>query len=237
MINQRFLKEREAAFQELLASAARLQQLVPDTVLVGGTAAILHAGHRFSFDHDHVVTDLRDRFDTVLDALEREGEWVTNRTAYGKLIPGSLGGIETGIRQLIRKTPLETEQFRFFDGVTIRIPTIEETLRIKAFLIVKRNQTRDYIDVAALADRYSLTRAAQVLNSIDLYYADQAPEEKTVAAQLVAQLVTPCPKDSRTTKYLHDYKGLAARWQKWSQVIEVCQQLADAMLLRSIDHS
>jgi hypothetical protein len=39
----------------------------------------LYAGHRDSYDHDHVLADLRDRFDVVLEALESEGEWMTNR--------------------------------------------------------------------------------------------------------------------------------------------------------------
>lgn len=90
----------------VLESAARLQKLVPDAVLVGGSAAALYAGHR-SYDHDHVVADLAERFDTVLEAVESQDGWVTNRVTPGKIIPGELGGIETGIRQLIRRTPLD----------------------------------------------------------------------------------------------------------------------------------
>ena len=52
---------------------------MPDAVLVGESAVALYAGHCDSFDHDHVLADLRDRFDVVLEALESEGEWVTNR--------------------------------------------------------------------------------------------------------------------------------------------------------------
>ena len=37
----------------VLESAARLQEVVPDAVLVGGSAAALWANHRSSFDHDH----------------------------------------------------------------------------------------------------------------------------------------------------------------------------------------
>lgn len=47
----------------VLSSAARLQRILPDAVLVGGTAAAIHVGHRFSRDADHILTDLRDRFD------------------------------------------------------------------------------------------------------------------------------------------------------------------------------
>jgi phage major head subunit gpT-like protein len=53
----------------VLEAAARLQELVPDAVLVGGSAAALYAGHRDSYDHDHVVADLADRFDAVLEAV------------------------------------------------------------------------------------------------------------------------------------------------------------------------
>lgn len=52
----------------VLRSAARLQKLVPDAVLVGGSAAALYAGHRDSYDH--VLADLADRFDAVHDAVE-----------------------------------------------------------------------------------------------------------------------------------------------------------------------
>src|SRR5687767_1362929 len=90
----------------VLESAARLQELVPDAVLVGGSAAALYAGHRDSYDHDHVVADLRDRFDVVLEALESEGEWVTNRVRPGKIILGQLGDIEAGVRQMIRTRPM-----------------------------------------------------------------------------------------------------------------------------------
>ena len=48
-------------WEAVLAAAARLQTLVPDAVLVGGTAAAHHARHRVSFDDDHVVAELRTR--------------------------------------------------------------------------------------------------------------------------------------------------------------------------------
>ena len=143
----------------VLESAARLQEMVPDAVLVGGSAAALYAGHRDSFDHDHVLRDLRDRFDMVLEALESEGDWVTNRVRPGKLVLGRLGDIEAGVRQLIRTRPLETVEIELPSGRTLRVPTADETLRVKAFLVVRRNQTRDYLDVAALADHWKRDEA------------------------------------------------------------------------------
>ncbi len=98
--------DRGEDLAELLDSASRLQELVPDAVHVGGVAAILYAGHRFSYDHDHVVADLSDRFDVVLEALEREPGWVTNRTSYGNLDLEELGAIDTGVRQTDPGPPL-----------------------------------------------------------------------------------------------------------------------------------
>jgi hypothetical protein len=43
------------------------------------------------------------------------------------LILGSLDGIETGIRQLIRERPLETEERNVF-GQRLRLPTAAEML-------------------------------------------------------------------------------------------------------------
>lgn len=219
--------EASGDLRAVLDSAARLQELVPDAVLVGGSAAALYAGHRDSYDHDHVVADLRDRFDVVLEALESEGEWVTNRVRPGKIILGSLGDIETGVRQLIRRRPLETAEVELGSGRLLRVPTPEETLRVKAFLIVRRNQTRDYLDVAALSARYGIERAAVVLSDIDEYYADQRGEEEGVRSQLVRQLSEPRPADFEVTKELVAYRNLSQRWTDWANVVDVCQTLAE----------
>ena len=218
------------SLEEVLRSAARLQELVPDAVLVGGTAAALYAGHRDSTDHDHVVADLSDRFDAVLDALESDPDWILNRATPGKIILGSLGDIETGIRQLIRRRPLETQAVTIADGTSLIVPTPAETLRIKAYLIVKRNQTRDFLDVAALSDRFGTDWSAGVLAGIDDYYDASAGDGTAVASQLVRQLGEPRPRDDRTVGQLAAYKKLAVRWQSWQSVVAQCQALADAML-------
>lgn len=211
---------------DVLESAATLQQLVPDAVLVGGSAAAMYAGHRLSFDHDHVLANLQEHFDVVLEALESENSWATKRTTYGKIIPGELGSIETGLRQLIRICPLEVDQVVLPSGRTVRVPTLDETLRIKAFLITRRNQTRDYLDVAALAEKAGLEHAASVLSAMDSYYADQNRDGTAVTSQVIRQLSNPQPKDSRTTTQLEEYKGLKNKWRDWATTVEVCRKLA-----------
>src|SRR3954451_22136024 len=50
-------------WEQLLSAAAHLQEILPNATLVGGTAVAIFAQHRLSRDADHVLPDLRDRFD------------------------------------------------------------------------------------------------------------------------------------------------------------------------------
>ena len=213
----------------VLDAAARLQQLVPEAVLVGGTAAAHHAGHRVSLDDDHVVADLRDRFDAILSALEDTEGWITARVKRPVLILGRLDGVETGIRNLIRARPLEVEEVAVGDRM-LRIPTLAEITRIKAWLCLMRNATRDYLDFAALADRLGEDAAAGVVASIDDYYADQlGPGGRRVATQVAKQLAEPLPDDLSDVD-LVSYRKLSRRWQDWGGVADLCRRVAVRVL-------
>ena len=218
-------------WDEVLSAAARLQKLVPEAVLVGGTAAAVHAGHRFSRDADHVLTDLRSRFDLVLADLESVAGWRTAQVNRPVLILGSLDGIETGIRQLIRDAPLETQDIQVA-GEALRLPTPAETLRIKAVLILRRNATRDYVDLAAMTDHLGLDGAVESLRSFDRLYAQ--PNGASPLQQLAIQLATPQPYDLDDTD-LAEYKNLAPRWHDWHAVHAVCETLATRILDEILD--
>jgi len=218
----------EPALRDVLDKAAQLQELVPGAVLVGGSAAALHAHHRESHDHDHVVSDLAERFDSILENLEALGDWSTARVQPGKIILGELGGIETGVRQLLRSRPLESVEIQV-RGKPLLVPTAAEILRIKAWLALSRNQTRDYLDIAAIADSMGLDEAAEVLGGIDDYYADVNRRPEAVATQLARQLADPCPRDAEVTTQLATYKALDPRWHDWSMVKAVLADLAERM--------
>mgnify|MGYP001191409047 CR=1 FL=1 len=153
----------------VLRSSARLQELVPDAVLVGGSAAALYAHHRESFDHDHVLTDLADRYEQVLDAVEASDGWATSvrESKPPMTILGSLDGVEAGLRQLRRSKPLETTQFEIDADTRVIVPTVEEMLRVKAYLVVQRNYVRDYLNVVGLAGVVGTEQAVSVLGKID----------------------------------------------------------------------
>ncbi|CCI54630.1 hypothetical protein [Nostocoides jenkinsii] len=223
---------RSPGLAAVLLSAARLQGLVPDAVLVGGTAAAVHAGHRLSLDHDHVLCDLAERYAEVVEAVEASEGWVTSLRASSPPLTllESLDGIEAGLRQLRRTRPLEVEDVELGAGVRVRVPTLSEMLRVKAYLIVQRNATRDYLDTAALVDRLGEEPAAAVLARIDDYYADRSNEEDSVLTSLVLRLAEPAPKDPKVTRQLRSYKELDRRWHDWASVVAVCTDVADRLL-------
>lgn len=189
---------------EVLASAAKLQTLVPDAVLVGGSAAAFQAGHRDSFDHDHVLTDLAERY------------------------------VEAGLRQLRRTRPLEFETVDI-ESRPLRVPTLEECLRVKAYLVVQRNVVRDYLDTVALADRIGAEAASSILAQIDDFYADRSEVGDSVATALVQRLSEPNPRDTTVTEQLPRYKGIVPKWHRWSAVVRACADLADGILRRFED--
>lgn len=176
-------------------------------------------------DDDHVLADLRDRFDEVIEALEATKGWVTSRVRPPVLILGRLDGVETGIRELQRRRPLEVEEVEV-GGHPLRVPTLHETLRIKAWLILQRNSTRDYLDFVALADRLGSKEAAATVIRMDEYYADQlGPGGLRVATQVAKQLADPSPYDLSEVDLRH-YRQLAARWQDWNEVGAVIRDVA-----------
>jgi hypothetical protein len=215
-------------WERLLSAAARLQRLLPDAVLVGGTAAALYARHRISHDADHVLADLRDRFDAVLAQLESVAGWTTARVQRPVLILGSLDGIESGIRQLIRARPLETTRVACGGG-ELTVPTPAEILRIKGVLILKRNATRDYLDFVALSEHVGHAAVVAALESLDELYPQ--PNGASALQQLQVQLGHPMPYDLEESR-LAEYKDLQPQWHDWSHVRAVCTRLADLIFDR-----
>jgi hypothetical protein len=221
----------DGRWERLIDVAAEFGLRHPNAVLVGGTVAALYAGHRVSLDADFVLTDLRESFAQLLTALESDPEWVTARLKSPVLILGQFKGVETGLRQLRRSTPLETTEISV-RGQRLRVPTLPEILRIKGWLAVDRNATRDYLDLAALSVQAGLPAAAQALAQLDGCYRDiyrpDAERDVSVALQLARQLAEPAPYDLDETD-LRSYKRLEPRWQDWAAVRLQLRELAVAL--------
>ena len=196
-------------WERLLAAERHLQSLVPGAVLVGGTAAALHAGHRKSLDADHVVEDLRERFDTVLEELEAVAGWQTSRVQRPVVILGRLDGMMTGIRQLRRTRPLETETV---EGLTV--PTLAEMARVKAWLLATRHTVRDYLDTVVLLERLG-EEVPDAFLSFDELYAQESGTSPLV--EVIERLGSADPSD-RAEVDLSTYKGLVAPWSDWAHL-------------------
>ena len=217
-------------WEQVLAAAAHLQRILPGAVLVGGSAASVYAQHRLSTDADHVLTDLRLRFDQVLAELEAVAGWRTARIKRPVQILGSLDGIETEVRQLIRDEPLETAQIEY-QGETLTLPTEAEMLRIKGVLILCRNATRDYLDFVALADHVGAENMIEALRPFDRLYPQ--PNEESALQQLQIQLANPLPYDLEELN-LVEYKNLDERWRNWQNVRTVCRDSATLIFDRIV---
>jgi len=215
-------------WEKLLEAAATIQGLLPGTVMVGGSAAAMHVKHRYSFDADHVLAGLKENYEKVLDFLEGRDDWETSRINPPKLILGRFQGVETGIRQLRRNCPLETEIVNI-SGKSITVPTVSEMLRTKGWMIVSRNATRDYIDFAALAKHISMKGAIDALKDFDSYYSDLIRgKQASPVVQLVRQLAEPKPGDLDGIDLSH-YKGIKPPFDSWDNIRRVCEEISVAL--------
>jgi hypothetical protein len=188
-------------------------------------------------DDDHVVRDLQSRYEAVLAALEEAAGWRTKRVQYPKQILGQLEGIDTGIRNQRRVAPLETTTWDSAYGPIV-LPTLPEMLRIKAWLVVDRNATRDYLDFAALAERMRELHGTQAVVDAVLPMDRLYPQEngESVVRQFARQLAEPLPHDLADND-LSAYRWIADRWRSWDAVREVLLSTAAQLERARTQHS
>jgi hypothetical protein len=112
----------------------------------------------------------------------------------------------------------------------LKVPTLEEIFRFKSWLVLRRNATRDYLDVVALAARLGHREAARLIMGMDEYYEDQiGPGGKRVATQLAKQLAEPAPYDLSGVDLAH-YRELEGRWRSWESVEQDARSIATEVL-------
>jgi hypothetical protein len=212
-------------WQKLLEAAANFQELLIGSVMIGGSAAAVHLKHRYSFDADHILSDLKENYEEVLDFLEGRDDWETARIHPPKLELGNFQGVETGVRQLRRNRPLETEQIHI-TGKSLTTPTLPEMIRTKGWMIISRNATRDYIDFAALAEHMGIEDTVEVLIDFDGFYSDLIRgSQASPIVQLIRQLAEPKPGDLEQID-LSQYKGLKPPFDSWDYITNICEEIS-----------
>ena len=213
----------EPSFEQVVSEGAELQHLFAGepVIAVGGTAAALHCGHRHSLDVDCVTPRLRDDYQGHLDRLESWGGWKTNRRNPPVLILGERHDVQLGLRQLRREHPLETTMLR-----GLAVPTIEETLRIKAFLLAERRSTRDFVDAAALIEKLGDEHSLRALRPLNQFYAALGALSPISA---FAEAAEAEPTDLHLVP-LERYKGLRPPFTDWAFVQQRVRELSRRLL-------
>ncbi|MGV0744109.1 MMPL family transporter [Mycolicibacterium sp. XJ870] len=201
----------------MVRTAARMKSLAPQTIIVTDplafsgcrqATALLGAqrpGKKPCPPGVHPVTMWRGRLSVAVDALETEAD-----------APRA---------PMERRGPVETTNVQLPTGDRLQIPTGAETLRLKSYLIMCRNSTKDYAEFADLVESMETQTAALVLSGMDRYYCGQHPKNRWVATQLVRRLADPQPSDEHDTTM--SGSDAAADWVK---VRQRCLSVAVAML-------
>ncbi len=125
---------------------------------------------------------------------------------------GRLDGVMTGIRQLRRERPLDTETI-----AGLRVPTLAEMARIKAWLLATRHTVRDYLDTVVLCERLGETGVPEAMSSFDEIYAQ--PTGSSALAEVADRLARAQPSDLAEVE-LATYRGLVPPWNDWQHVVE-----------------
>jgi RND superfamily putative drug exporter len=182
------------------------KKLVDGLASRNGIARAIAGGHR----PVHPVTLWRGRLSVALDALQTDLE--TNRDG-------------TGEPKYQRRSPVETTHVQLPTGDRLLVPTGAEALRLKGYLIMCRNSSRDYADFADMVETVEPENAAVVLAGMDTYYCCQAPRRQWIATQLVRRLADPHPSDFSDDEWSEpDAKA------DWEDVRQSCLSVAVAML-------
>ena len=154
----------------------------------------------------HPVTLWRGRLSVAIDALEIKADKKA-RPEYE------------------RRSPVETTNVQLPTGDRLLIPTGAETLRLKGYLIMCRNSSRDYAEFADMVDTLEPETAAEVLAGMDRYYCGQPPRRQWIATQLVRRLADPHPSD-----FSDDQWSEPDARAEWDEVRQRCLSVAVAML-------
>jgi RND superfamily putative drug exporter len=176
------------------------------TVRIGlrGGAGSSRVGGRATPRTVHPVTLWRGRLAVALDALQTASD--------------------TDAPVVERRRPMETTNVLLPTGDRLQIPTGAETLRLKSYLLMSRNSTRDFTEFADLVDSMETQTAAEVLTRIDRYYSGQRSRRQWVATQLIRLLADPHPSDP------DDESTSDFAEADWERVRERCLAVAVAML-------
>lgn len=217
-----------AELLDVIKVGVKANREVQGSVAVGGSVCALFAHHRSSIDIDFVLTDLTQRFQEVRDHLFEIDGWREARFRVPVLILGSLDGIAVGYRQLRRATPLETQELQTPEGILV-VPTLEELLRIKAYLAYERDYTRDFVDFAELSCLLSDDEVVNILQVLDEKFRWE--KQPSMIVEVTKALLRCDPHDNATHGF-STLRLLQPKFHTWDEVATRCQEIGKKLSIK-----
>jgi heme transporter len=226
--------------RKVVKSAAKLKTLVPDAITVADPLAFSGCSGLDQPDHGRNGARRRSMHGdngSHAGALRNgngrrqvpwSGRGVHPVTVWRCRLSVALDALKINSHDLMvaveRRSPVETTNVQLPTGDRLQIPTGAETLRLKGYLLMCRNSSRDYADFADLVASMDIQTAASVLAGMDQYYCGQQPRNQWVATQLLRRLADPRPDDD------DDPSAALDPDVDWSEVRQRCLAVAVAML-------
>jgi RND superfamily putative drug exporter len=221
-----------ADLRMVVKAAAQLRAMAPDAVCVADPLALRGCGPRTPVGSRPAagVALLDRRLGRAARAPRSAPRHASTRpvhpvTMWRGRLAVALDALQTDAA-VARLHPVETTTVQLPSGDRLQIPTGAETLRLKSYLVLCRNNRSDYVELAGLADAVDLRHAARVLAVIDQYYSSGHPERRWIATQLVRRLADPRPSDL----YSESVGGDDGSPAEWEYVRQRCLALAVAIL-------
>ena len=215
---------------EVIKAGVEANREVPGSIAVGGSVCSLFMHHRNSADIDFVLADMSRRFESIREHLFQLPAWKEARALRPVLILGSLHGVEVGFRQLRRSIPLEIQTIETPSGQLI-VPTVEELLRIKAFLTYNRNTTRDFVDFAELSTLFEIHESGDILSDLDERFGWE--KQPSIIVQVAKKLLMPLPYDFDDPKSgFAKLRFIEPRLKTWDDVVERCKAIGEDLTMR-----
>jgi hypothetical protein len=123
------------------------------------------------------------------------------------------------------KANKETVTLNTPDGDLI-VPTLEELLRVKAFLAYQRNAMRDFMDLAELSCLLPFAQVIEALSVLDEKVGWQ--EQPSVILEVIKSLAACKPQDAKKQAF-STFKFLRPRLKSWEEVQKICHEIAEQL--------
>lgn len=237
--------EELARWEAVLEAASRTQSAVDEAVLVGGTAVNVLVPYRTSQDADHLVHNLASIWDSVLERLDGMDGWNFHSLRERHTIFGNVDGVQVSLMDddIIgpHGEPLEWHNATVM-GLPMRLPTLDDLIRIKSYLLLFRNMARDYADLTVMTRGTPAKRLYTILIPLEHRYHvrphasfshDGQNRPLSFLEEMGLRLLSPKPRDWKKSLNHWDQRFRLFRPEElpsWESLIPHCQELGGKVL-------